>query len=69
MLLNFIVNIGEKKRDQDESEPMIVTIMALISSIGFVICGALYYIRESRSQSRRLEQMDISSSDGRYTIT
>jgi hypothetical protein len=60
MLLNFIVNIGEKKRDQDESEPMIVTIMALISSIGFVICGALYYIRESRSQSRRLEQMDIS---------
>jgi hypothetical protein len=60
MLLNFIVTISKKKKDQDEPEPMIVTTIALISSMGFVICGALYYIRESRAQSARLDQMDRS---------
>lgn len=60
MLLNFIVTISKKKKDQDEPEPMIVSAIALISSTGFVICGALYYIRESRAQSARLDQMDRS---------
>jgi len=58
MLLNFLVTVSRQKKDQDEPEPMIVTIIALISSVGFVICGSLYYIRESRAQSSRLNQMD-----------
>ena len=62
MVFNFIFppQSDNDEDAEDVGDPWIVTLLPLVLSVFYVLCGTFYFYYESKSQTMRLQQLDTA---------